>query len=348
MKKLIFIAVALSFTFIGKAQVTVNNQGKCCVGDGACFFGFEGNEQSDWSSVNSERLNVEGGVSIAFYKKVQTIGDYSSSVFSIAPCIHVPQVMASPVFYITENGAVYCKDGIVQISDSTMKTNISPLTSTLSKIRTLNGVSYYLKNETDGSPENGTLTRNGMQSDSSKRIGLLAQEVEQVYPEVVRTFLDGSKGIMYTDLVAVLVEGMKEMNDSLVAVNTRYDNLQSEVNSLKEQLEALMQSLSPQLRAPKQDSANNGNHMLEAVLYQNTPNPFNHRTEIAYRLTPTAQTAAICVHDMNGKLLKNYSLQPNMVTGNIEITTSDLEPGMYIYALLIDGRIIDSKRMILN
>lgn len=349
MKQILCTLLVAFFALIAQAQVTVNDEGDCYVGDGTCFFGFEGSESSQWSSVNPERLNIEGGVSIAFYKSDFIIGDYSMIPFSIAPSIRRPQTMASPIFYVTESGSVYSRDALVQLSDSTMKTNISPLTSTLSKIQMLNGVSYNYKNGTNTSQQNTSSARSGIQNDAPKRIGLLAQEVEKVYPEVIRTFSDGAKGIMYTDLVAVLVEGMKEMNDSLTAVNMRYDNLQNQVDSLKMQLEALVQSLSPQSRSPKSDSENNQNSPVqEAALYQNVPNPFNHMTEIAYRLTPNAHTASINVYDLNGKLLKNYPLQSNGVTGKIEISASDLEPGMYIYALVIDGRMIDSKRMILN
>ena len=351
MKQILCTLLVAFFALIAQAQVTVNDEGECYVGDGSCFWEFESSTSSQWSTVNPAKLNIGGGISIAIYGDSDPFpyDPLRPHPFAIAHAVKHYGISMAPVFYIDENGKIYSKGGYAQSSDSTLKTNIRPLTSTLSKIQTLNGVSYDFKSEVDGSPQNSSLARNGTAGNVSKHIGLLAQEVEQVYPEAVCEFSDGTKGIMYTDLVAVLVEGIKEMNDSLTAVNMRYDNLQNQVDSLKMQLEDLMQSLSPQSRSPKSDSENNQNSPVqEAALYQNVPNPFNHMTEIAYRLTPNAHTASINVYDLNGKLLKNYPLQSNGVTGKIEISASDLEPGMYIYALVIDFRMIYSKLIILN
>ena len=77
MKQILCTLLVAFFALIAQAQVTVNDEGDCYVGDGTCFFGFEGSELSQWSSVNPERLNIEGGVSIAFYKSDFIIGDYS-------------------------------------------------------------------------------------------------------------------------------------------------------------------------------------------------------------------------------------------------------------------------------
>lgn len=53
--------------------------------------------------------------------------------------------------------------------------------------------------------------------ESRKRIGLIAQEVESVLTDVVRTLPDGHKGILYSDLIGILVEGLKEVQDSLAS-----------------------------------------------------------------------------------------------------------------------------------
>lgn len=341
MKNFLITFLVLLFTAICNAQVTVNDEGYACVGNDSCFIGFVSPISSKWSGVTTGIFNVGGPVSIGVYDQ----GSYTSDPLTITPTKKNPDISYAPVFCVKTNGGVYSREGFVQLSDSTTKTNITPLNSTLSKIQVLNGVSYDFKDEA----EDTQMQRSAVNNTSSKRIGLLAQDVEKVYPEVIRTFDDGSKGIMYTDLIAVLIEGMKELNDSLTDISTQYVILENKVDSLQEQLKILMQSLSPQTRAPQQNATDRvGKSLKDAVLYQNVPNPFNQMTEIGYRLSADVKTAAIGVYDLNGKLLKNYALSPNVMESKIQVDASDFESGMYIYALVIDGVMIDSKRMILN
>lgn len=100
-------------------------------------------------------------------------------------------------------------------SDIRFKKNIRPLENALSKTAKLRGYSYEWKNEEF--PDRNFKT--------GKDIGLIAQEVEEVYPEVVFTADDAmkSKSIDYAKLVAVLVESIKE--------------LKAEVDYLKSQLD---------------------------------------------------------------------------------------------------------------
>lgn len=58
-----------------------------------------------------------------------------------------------------------------------------------------------------------------------KRIGFLAQEMEKIIPEVVRTSVNGTKAIAYTDLIAILVEGMKEQQSEIDSLKNEVANL---------------------------------------------------------------------------------------------------------------------------
>lgn len=83
------------------------------------------------------------------------------------------------------------------------------------------------------------------------------------------------------------------------------------------------------------------------ILDQNVPNPFNVTTTIGFYLPPTVNTATIYVYDMNGVQLKNYSVVERG-KGNVIIKGSEFNAGMYLYALIADGEVIDTKRMILT
>ncbi len=78
-------------------------------------------------------------------------------------------------------------------SDQRLKQNIEPLASSLSKLSQLRGVSFKWK---DNPQDN--------------QIGLVAQEVEKILPEIVSTDSEGYKSIAYGKLTAILIEGMKE------------------------------------------------------------------------------------------------------------------------------------------
>jgi len=88
-------------------------------------------------------------------------------------------------------------------SDKRLKSNIKTLNSesALEKVKELTGVYYEM---------------NGKQS-----VGLIAQDVENVVPEVVIEREDGYKGVSYSNLVAVLIEAIKEQDTKITALENR-------------------------------------------------------------------------------------------------------------------------------
>ena len=59
-----------------------------------------------------------------------------------------------------------------------------------------------------------------------KKVGVIAQEIEEVMPEVVATRDDGYKAVRYEKIVALLIEGIKDLNGQV-------NKLTEEVDSLK-------------------------------------------------------------------------------------------------------------------
>jgi hypothetical protein len=84
-------------------------------------------------------------------------------------------------------------------SDERIKTNIKTIENALDKTLLLRGVEY---NDIRIEPER-------------KRIGLIAQEVELIVPEVVRTGDDGIKSIEYQNLVPLLIEAIKDQQKQI-------------------------------------------------------------------------------------------------------------------------------------
>lgn len=267
-----------------------------------------------------------------------------------------------PVFYVDYNGYIYSQ-GNVTTSDSLCKTNISRLASPLQKLRGLQGISFNYKNElnlnsgiktsslkeqTDSVylPEGVTpeITAQMREELSRKRIGLIAQEVEKFFPEVVRTQYDGTKGILYSDLVGVLIEAINDLQDSLTVQSTQIAALQNQMNAIQAVFFA-NNGAQPQL---EQQGRQSNVNFSQAELYQNTPNPFKQETTIAYRLPSNIQSASLCIYNLNGLQLKKYELDTSVISNNVMVEGSTLMAGMYIYALIIDGQMVASKRMVLT
>ena len=81
-------------------------------------------------------------------------------------------------------------------SDIRYKKDIQTLPSALKNILSLRGVSYYWKDR----------------NDNTQQIGVIAQEVEKIYPQLVHTNEDGYKSVAYANLVSPLIEAIKELH----------------------------------------------------------------------------------------------------------------------------------------
>ncbi len=104
-------------------------------------------------------------------------------------------------------------NGTTYPSDGRFKKNIQPLQHSLEKILQLQGVSYEMK--TDEFPT--------QHFDTSTQVGLIAQDVEKLIPQVVSEGPNGYKAIDYAKLVPLLIESIKalkqEINDLKIKVN---------------------------------------------------------------------------------------------------------------------------------
>src|SRR5690606_4203894 len=84
-------------------------------------------------------------------------------------------------------------DGVNETSDVRLKTNITPVTHALQTVQSLTGVFYHWKKEE-------------VKTDANLQLGLIAQEVEKILPQVVATDSEGYKSVQYSVLTALLIE----------------------------------------------------------------------------------------------------------------------------------------------
>ncbi len=105
---------------------------------------------------------------------------------------------------------------LYQGSDSRWKKDLEPLTDNLAELLKLQGFKYNWR--TDDYPE--------MNFDSERQIGLIAQDVEKLFPELVKTDDKGYKAVSYEKLTVILLEGMKEQQRQIEAQNERIEKLE--------------------------------------------------------------------------------------------------------------------------
>ena len=91
-------------------------------------------------------------------------------------------------------------------SDSSLKTNVKNIDNALEKIQSINGVEFDWTDEyiEEQGGEDGYFIR-------KHDVGVIAQEIEAVLPEVVATRENGIKAVKYDRIVALLIEGIKEL-----------------------------------------------------------------------------------------------------------------------------------------
>lgn len=121
---------------------------------------------------------------------------------------------------------------VTNTSDRRYKENILPLQNSLANVGNLKGVSYYWKDKNHG---------------NGRQIGLIAQEVEAIYPEFVHTNEEGYKSVNYAGMVAVLIEAVKELESQVKALEQDNAGLSSENAALKASLESGMNSLNERM-----------------------------------------------------------------------------------------------------
>ncbi|MCC2545131.1 tail fiber domain-containing protein [Hymenobacter sp. BT175] len=146
----------------------------------------------------------------------------------------------SPGYKLDVNGII--RGSNVSASDSRFKKEVRPLSGALASVRALRGVRYQW-NEL-GVQHGGTA--------GAGQVGVLAQEIEKIYPELVSTDAHGYKAVNYAQLTPVLLETIKELDAQLAAQTRRADEARAaqqadhaDLQMLKAQLAKLQEAVAP-------------------------------------------------------------------------------------------------------
>ncbi len=259
-----------------------------------------------------------------------TVSNYNSYAYNL-------RYSGQDRFFVHASGYLWCSQGGYFGSDSTLKENIEMIDSPLLKITKLNGYEYnfksILKNNTDKTkylPNENKVER---------RLGLIAQEVKQIFPGIVKTMPDSTLAISYVDLIAPIIESIKEQQNQIETLKRIVFAQEQDLLKLKKYEDCFCYG----------DTIPNKSNVLTdsdfAILYDNVPNPFSEDTEIKYYVPESANSSSLMIFNMEGTEIKSYSIDQKG-NGKIIIEGSELSAGMYLFTLIIDEKIIDTKRMI--
>lgn len=104
-------------------------------------------------------------------------------------------------FYVnTTTGNGWMQGTLTQNSDRRLKKNITPLQNSLQKIVKLGGYHYHWKNEN---------------ADTRLQTGVMAQEVQKLFPELVSENKEGILAVNYSGLIPVMIESIKEQQKQI-------------------------------------------------------------------------------------------------------------------------------------
>lgn len=263
------------------------------------------------------------------------------------------------------NGTIL-QNGTAVTSDSTLKHNVQDLDVNADSLLSLLKPRTFEWNIVQDTFMLGT------------QYGFIAQEFQQVIPELVRRDRDSILHISSGGLLPVLVLGYHHQKNAIDSLENHNQTLADDVDSLNQlvaaqnvtindlnnrlsQLENCLSGILPLLCQLNQSAieANTPQAQEEIrtqlavklsnreaiVLDQNVPNPFAEQTVINFSIPATVQKAQIYFYDGQGKQINTVELTERGL-GSLTVFGSDLSSGVYTYTLVADGQAVATKRMI--
>ena len=142
----------------------------------------------------------------------------NTDAFTIASGGNVGIGTTSPNYLLDVRGSIG-NNTTLHHSDIRWKKNVQSLPNSLDMVTRLRGVNFEWRRDEFAD----------MNFPAGKRIGLIAQEVEEVIPEVVSTTDDGYKSVAYANLVAVLIEAVKEQQKIIDEHNSKFAVIEAKI-----------------------------------------------------------------------------------------------------------------------
>jgi trimeric autotransporter adhesin len=312
----------------------------------------------------SLRFNTTGGQNTAMgYLSLNnnTIGTYNTAIGYMANVSNPNQVNSTAIgngAFVNNSNKVRIGNGLVTVveiqstaiytgSDARFKTNISESdVKGLDFIKRLRPVVYnmdtkkfekFLTKNMPDSIRDIYMNQDFDPSTSIRQSGFIAQEVEKAAKQSGYNFNGIHKpenendnySLAYSQFVVPLVKAVQEQQAMI-------ENLQNQIQQLQQKN---LVETSPAVSVIELTDNN------AIVLNQNVPNPFAQQTSITYNIPANAGTAQIMFYSVDGRLMKTAVISTKG-KGVLNVYASDLSSGSYTYSLVVDGKLVDTKKLI--
>lgn len=265
--------------------------------------------------------------------------------------------------------------GWTTYSDARIKNTIQQNVPGLEFINLLNPVTYHYdiqKQDALVGSQNTDNVEDKYAIEKMQFTGFIAQEVDAAAQKINYDFSGVDKsgniwGLRYSEFVVPIVKAVQQLAAQNANQDTEANNRKIEIENLQAENAALInKNIELENRLAQIESilninttADNNEQETEnfkqvtlssegntAMLGQNIPNPFNGTTIIPYSVPESISRAQIKITSANGVAIKTFEI--NKGNGSIEINASQIPSGVYTYSLLADGKIIDTKQMVLT
>ena len=276
------------------------------------------------------------------------------------------------MYFGNVNSLTYCHVGLYSGSDGRFKINVAENVKGLAFIKKLRPVTYNMDTKKldaficQNLSDSLKAQHQAMDFSVSSAVthsGFIAQEVEQASHDVgfvnsiVRAPETSSNHytMNYAELVVPLVKAVQELSQTA-------DSLRAQNQALQAQVNQIINSCCPGAtgRSIQNNNNNNGStngtekigainvdisDINAVVLNQNVPNPFAEQTVISYNIPQILNSAQILFYNSVGVMIKTVEIKTTGA-GQLNVFANDLSNGIYSYTLIVDSKVIDTKRMV--
>ena len=157
-----------------------------------------------------------------------------------------------------------------------------------------------------------------------------ASQLREVFPELVYEDQNGNVSINYIEMIPLMLQYINE--------------LKSEVDELKD---GSGDVVTKEVTQKNKTIATTDDDTLLLSLGQNNPNPFSEQTSIEVSIPENVSAASLLIFDMQGKQVKKIDIDERGKF-RITVTRQGLTEGMYLYSLIADGKVVQTRKMILS
>lgn len=134
------------------------------------------------------------------------------------------------------------------------------------------------------------------------------------------------------------IDALQKENEALKA---RMSDLEAKLSTYDEKFAQLEKSIN---QICETGCAGLNTHFNDE-LYQSIPNPTNNNVSISYFLSRNYTNASISITSLEGKTVGTYNLNPNKGNGTVNVSLGELQPGIYVYKLVVDGNQVGAKKL---